>query len=76
MTIPINDTYQAELSVRDVPKKPKMVNSDINLPTDFSKMQKISQSRGGEIGFNFFLDIVSKDRSPKYNGYCYRLSKD
>ena len=76
MTIPINDTYQAELSVHDVPKKPKMVNSEINLPTDFSKMQKISQSRGGEIDFNFFLDIVSEDKCSKYNGYCYRLSND
>ena len=25
---------------------------------------------------NFFLDIVSEDKCPKYNGCCYRLSND
>ena len=38
MTIPINDTHEAELSVYDGPKKLKMVNPEVNLLTDFSKM--------------------------------------
>ena len=28
------------------------------------------------IDFSFFSDIVSKDKYPEYNGYCYRLSND
>ena len=42
MVIPINDTYAAELSGYDDSKKLKMVNPEINLLTDFSRMQKIS----------------------------------
>ena len=76
MTILINNTYEAELSVYDGLKKQKMVNPEINLPTDFSKMQNISRSRGEEIDFNFFLDIVSKDKCPEYDVYCYRYSND
>ena len=76
MSILINDTYEAELSVYDGPRKQKMVNPEINLQTDFSKMQNISRSRGEEIDFNFFLDIVSKDIYPEYDGYCYRYSND
>ena len=75
-TIPINDTYEAELSVYDGLKKPKMVNLEINLLTDFSKIQKISGARGEEINFNFFLDIVSKDRCPEYNRHIYHLTND
>ena len=65
MVILINDTYEAELSIFDGSKKLKMVNPEIFLPTDFSKMQKISPSRDEEIDFNFFLDIVFKDKCPK-----------
>ena len=75
-TIPINDAYEAELSVYDGLKKSKMVNLEINLLTDFSKMQKISGSRGEEINFNFFLDIVSKDKCPEYNRHIYHLTND
>ena len=75
-TTPINDAYEAELSVYDGLKKPKMVNLEINLLTDFSKMQKISGSRGEEINFNFFLDIVSKDKCPEYNRHIYHLTND
>ena len=60
MTIPNNDKY--ELLVYDGPKKPEMVNPEINLLTDVSKMQKIYRARGEEIDFNFFLDIISKDK--------------
>ena len=42
-TFPINDIYEAESSVYDGPKKPKMVNLEINVPTDVSKTQKISR---------------------------------
>ena len=42
-----------------------MVNPEMFLPTDFSKMQKISPSRDEEIDFNFFLDIVFKYKCPK-----------
>ena len=51
MVILINDTYEAELSIFDGSKKLKMVNPEIFLPTDFSKMQKISPSRDEEIDF-------------------------
>ena len=50
--------------------------SIINLPIVFSRIQKISRSRGEEIDFNFFLVIVSKDKCTEYNVYCYRLSND
>ena len=53
-----------------------MVNLEINVPTDFSKTQKISRFWGKEIDFNFFLDIVSKDKCLEYNGYYYCLSND
>lgn len=42
MVIPINDTYATELSVYDDSKKWEMVNPEVNLLTDFSRMQKIS----------------------------------
>ena len=42
-----------------------MVNPEMFLPTDFSKMHKISPSRDEEIDFNFFLDIVCKYKCPK-----------
>lgn len=58
MTIPINDTYESELSAYDGPEKPKMVNTETNSTRDFSKMQKISWVKGEEL----FLDIVSKDK--------------
>ena len=53
-----------------------MVNPEINLLTDFSKMQKNSRAIGEEIDSNFFLDFVSKDKCPEYNGKCYRLRND
>ena len=75
-TFPINDIYEAESSVYDGPKKPNMVNLEINVPTDVSKTQKISRFWGEEIDFNFFLDIVSKDKCLEYYGYYYCLSND
>ena len=76
MTSPIVDAYDAVLSVYDGPKKPRMVCPESNLPKEIAKMQKVSRTRGEEIDFNFFLDIVSKDVCPEYNGYCYRLNHD
>lgn len=53
MVIPINDTYATELSVYDDSKKWEMVNPEVNLLTDFSRMQKISSSRGRAFGYCF-----------------------
>ena len=72
MATPINGTYEAEFLVYDHPKKPKMISPEISLPTDIFKIQKIYRSIGEEIDFNFFLDIVSKDKYSEYNGYFYR----
>lgn len=76
MTIPNNDKYEADILVYDGPKKPEMVKPEINLLTDVSKVQKIYRARGEEIDFNFFLDIVSKDKCLEYNGCYYCLSND
>ena len=54
MVIPINDTYATELSVYDDSKKWEMVNPDVNLLTDFSRMQKIYWSRGRAFGYCFW----------------------
>ena len=43
-----------------------MVDPEINLSTDFFKMQKISWARSEDIDLNFFLDIVYKDKCPEY----------
>ena len=37
-------------------------------------MRNIFWARSEEIDFNFFLDIVYKDKYPEYNEYCYRLN--
>ena len=68
MKNPIENAYEAVLSVYDGPKKPTMVLPEVNLPPEFSHMQKISRSRGEEIDFQFFLDIVNKQKCPEYNG--------
>lgn len=54
MVIPINDTYATELSVYDDSKKWEKVNPEVNLLTDFSRMQKISSSRGRAFGYCFW----------------------
>ena len=77
MSEPIPDAFEAKLSIYFGPKKPKMVLPKKNLlPEDFSKMQKISRTRGEEIDFNFYLDMVSKETCPEYNGYCSRVNND
>lgn len=54
----------------------KWLTQKINFPIDFTRIQKISRTKDEEIKFNFFLNIVSKDKCAEHNGYCYRLSND
>ena len=54
----------------------KWLTQKINFPIDFTRIQKISRTKDEEIKFNFFLNIVSKDKCAEQNGYCYRLSND